>query len=295
MKLSKSLWKIFIGIIFFLASSQLSLAYMPKIEIRMDFHDKNETKPYFQSDENINLIVSVENKSGKDISISKGFSSKNFYRAMRLIDPSGSLVLPRPMYKHLEDGLHSPPLGYIKSIRAAPCEIFRKNTKIGPRVNDLHKNFTLLLPGYYSLQIQSSIIQFKEKICNIDDFLWQGLLKSDTRYFFYEGQTKIRIDPMEWKISWKKDPPKKPVKIELFHGNQLTPGSINEKSIKLNNRVEPEGIDMGKNTTILYFNSRHCIESLNNPVEGKLYPAIISGRLKNGKKFGGAQRIRIVN
>lgn len=268
---------------------------MPKIEIRMGFYGKDEKIPYFQSNEKINIIVSVENLSSEDIFVSEGFFLKNFYRAMRLIDSSGSLVLPMQMDRELEDGLQSPPLGYIKSIRAAPCEMFRKNTKIGPITSDLHKNFNILLPGYYSLQIQSSTIQFKEEICDIDNFLWQGVLKSDTRYLFYEGKTEIRIDPMQWKISWKKYPRKTPVKIEFFHGNKWTHGSIGYKTIKLNNRVEPKKIERRKKSTILYFNPRSCIESLNNPVEGQFYPAIISGRLKNGRKFGGAQRIRVMN
>ena len=294
MKLSRSVWKILMGIVFFLVSLQLSFADMPKIEIRMGFQDKDEITPYFQSNENINIKVSVENESGQNLVISKGFISKNFYRTMRLIDSFGSLILPLPMDKKIEDGLHSPPLGYFKSIRVAPCEIFEKNSIIGPAISDLHKNFNLLLPGYYSLQIQSSIMRFKEEICDIDDFLWLGALKSDTRYFFYEGKTKIRIDPVIWKTSWIKDPQKKLVKIEFFHGNQMTSGDIDFKTIKLNNRLEPEEIDKGKNSTILYFNPKNCIESLKHSVKGKSYPAILSGRLKNGKKFGGAQRIGLL-
>lgn len=294
MELSRGVWKILMGIVFLLASLQPSFADMPKIEIRLDFLDKDEITPYFQSDENINIKVSVENKSSKDLFVSKGFTSKNFYRAMRLIDPFGSLILPLPMDKKIEDGLHSPPLGYFKSMRVAPCEIFEKNSQIGHAISDLHKDFNLLLPGYYSLQVQSSLIRFKEDICDIDDFLWQGALKSDTRYFFYEGKTKIKIDPVIWKTSWIKDPQKKLVKIEFFHGNQMTSEDIDFKAIKLNNRLEPEKIDRGKNSTILYFNPKKCIESLKHSVKGKSYPAILSGRLKNGRKFGGAQRISLL-
>ena len=60
------------------------------------------------------------------------------------------------------------------------------------------------LPGYYSAQVQISAMIFNEEICSIKKPEWQGLLKSETLYFYYEGKTKIRIEPSQWSLNGKK-------------------------------------------------------------------------------------------
>lgn len=299
MKQPRKIWKILIGLVVFLLHVQLSYADMPKIELRFSFSDKKEKIPYYQYDENIKVTVLVENKSSEDIVISEGFSLKNFYGEMRLIDPSGSLILPKSMEKKPDNTKsHVPPLGYIqhenKLIRAAPCEIFRRDDKIMSYTNNLTGVFNMPLPGYYSAQIQFSIIRFKEDICDIDNLVWQGLLKSDTKYFFYEGKTKIEIDPREWETAWIKYPPRNPFKVKIFYDNKITIKNIDRESIRLNNSVKPLGIEREEKNYLVYFNPLECLERIQLSREKQSYPIIISGKLNNGKKFGGAQRIRLV-
>jgi len=202
---------------------------------------------------------------------------------------------------------HVPPLGYVmnrntrKLVRAAPCEIFRKDTKIISTSDRIKDIFNISLPGYYSAQAQDSLIIFNNEICDIDNFIWQGLLKSDTRYFFYKGGEKIKIYPWEWKISWKERPVKKPVKVEMFFDRKIRAENIDFKSIRLNYAVKPVEFGRGEaepgssaKSWILYFNPEDCIKSLHHPKEEQRYPVIISGKFKSGIKFGGAQRITIV-
>jgi len=211
MKQPKKLWgTTLICLVFYLLFVQLSHADMPKIKIKLFFGGKKINVPDYSYDENIKVIVIVENKSWEDIILSKGFSLKKFYRKMKLIGPSGNLMLPGYVDKQLENmDSHVPPLGYIlykdKLVRAAPCEIFKKDEKLISKANNLRDVFNISLPGYYSAQVQFSIMIFNKEICGVDKYLSQGNQKSDTKYFFYEGKTKIKIEPesKEWKLSWK--------------------------------------------------------------------------------------------
>jgi hypothetical protein len=271
-----------------------------KLSISIDLQIGKEDKksPFFHYGEKIPVSVRVTNQSQDDVVISKGFTTTHFFTKMRLIDPAGRLLLPKRLQNGGREIPDAPPLPFFlyrgeKPVQVAPCEVFLKEETLSKKLPDLREYYDLELPGLYSAQVQVSAMLFKKDLCSVRDYLWQGVLSSETIYFYFEGKTKIKIIPRRWRINWLEDSPNKPVMAEMYHPPGMTWRDYNLESIRLNHRVAGK-VERQQSMLTAYFDPQECIKSISRPKINQPYPAVVSGKMRDGKYFGGGQNITIV-
>jgi hypothetical protein len=273
-----------------------SWAQAPKIIVDLSFAAKSN---YYRSDDPIPLTITVTNISGEDILISKGFQSKLYHLAMRMIDPTGRLLIPKSCRVHREVP-DAPPLPFVqdrqgKHVRAAPCEVFAaKSPPLVQKIGNLKEFYDMELAGPYSTQVQLSAMVFRPGVCDINNFQWSGVFKSEPKYFYVEGKTIVRIIPDQWNIDWRYKPPPFPIEVRIYPAAGKTVNDYVSKTIRLNNVA---AIEFAISNSILtaYFEAGASVKSLGEVEVGRPYPVTITGRLKNDQPFGGGRRITIEN
>ncbi len=279
------------------------LAQAPPIRIDLNF-----LKPYFSHGEAVGATIRLYNTSTRTIWINKGFRTKDFFMEMRVIDPAGRLLIPRGPDRH-DEFPDAPPLPYVqhegKLIRVAPCENLSPGFSHERRENDLRKYYAMDLPGNYSFQTQLSTMIFKDGICDSRDYEWLGMLKSETKYIYTEGKTKIVVDPNKWKLKWQNPQiqrsarlpkPAEPevVKVTIYPEAGRTVEDYRRESIRLNNVAPIKQPDKSKDFLTAFFSPKDCIDSLGKDVKpNRSYPVVISGKMKSGLSFGGGQKILV--
>jgi len=271
----------------------------PAISIDLTIGKEDKKSPFFHYGEKIPVEVRVTNQSQDDLVISKGFTATHFFKKMRLIDPAGRLLVPRYSTCGEKEFPDAPPLPFFfyqneKAVQVAPCEVFLKEETLSKKLPDLREYYDLELPGFYSAQVQVSAMLFKKEICSVKDYLWQGVLSSETIYFYFEGKTKIKIIPPTWSINWLEKSPEKPVKAEIYHPSGTTGRDYNLGSIRLNHRVAGK-VEIQQSMLTAYFDPQECIKSIARPIIiSQPYPAVVSGKMRDGRYFGGGENITIV-
>ena len=289
-------------------------AQPPAIDIDLRFD-----KAFYGYGEPVGVEVVVSNQPQEDLWITEGFSIKVFYRQLRVVDPSGRLLLARlsgPSVKSPDapplpdesqvEAPDAPPFPWSLSdgrlIRTAPCELLPAGWSSEPwqeRTDDLRAYYEMELPGYYSAQVQLAVMTFKGSPCNVNDYEWQGLLKSETEYFYLEGSTKVKVIPNQWKLKWKGEDKKKKkktpdVQVQIWPEEGKTVADYNLGSIRLNN-VVAKRVKALPPKIKAFFDSKEAINSLGDVERGQWYPVVISGKLISGQFFGGSRRVRIVH
>ncbi len=179
---------IIIGASIVVSTGSLALAETPEILIDLKFD-----KTHYDYGEPIGVTVSVMNKSGKNLLLSKGFSALDYYLEMRVIDPAGKLIIAQPHKPHREFP-DAPPLARVlhdkEPIPVVPCEVLRAGSKRSVLSEDLRAHYALELPGKYSAQVQLSTMTFKDEPCSTKNYEWLGVLESETKYFYLEKEVK---------------------------------------------------------------------------------------------------------
>lgn len=290
----RSLIYCLICLLAFFLMCALALAQTQPIGLRLSFFDKT----YYAYGEPIDVSVKLANKTGSKILINKGFENTAFFMAVRIIDPSGRQIgaIRREPRKEFPD---APPVPVIyregRHIRVAPWEVLSPDwEKISPKINLLDR-YPLQLPGYYSAQVQVSAMIFKSKDPgNIHSFAWQGVLESKTKYFYFEGTTKVDVLPKEWLLKWKEDRnTHRDVKIQIWpqKGKKVT--DYNSRSIRLNN-LAARRVEVLHDKIEAFFGAREALITLGRVKAGRWYPVVLSGRLKSGRFFGGGRKVVIV-
>ncbi len=165
-----------------------SLLWAQALEINIELNLDNTHYTY---GEPIGATVVVSNQSGGPILVNKGFSSMVYYLEMRVIDPAEKLAVAKRQEFHNEFP-DAPPLAWIlhagKPIRVAGCESLPEGWTSDPiqgRIDDMRGPYDISLPGHYSAQVQLSAMIFAGAPCEVDDYEWQGVLESETVYFYY--------------------------------------------------------------------------------------------------------------
>ena len=216
----------------------IAKAEPPPIKVNLNFH--SDSRQYHCDDE-VGVIIEVKNASSNDILISKGFKSRRFFLNMRIIDPAGSLLIPKVDTPTISRPPYTPPLGFVensagKLVMTTPCEIFKANTKLPSETINLNDYYNFEYSGYYSAQVQLSLMEFKRNgLCNPNDYKWLGVLKSKTWYFYVEGKLPVRITPNRWHMGWQNgNSGMMIVQIPLHDG--WKPVDINSNSIRVNKR-----------------------------------------------------------
>jgi hypothetical protein len=292
-------------------------AQPPDIDIDLIFDDPSL---YFAFGEPIALEAVVRSEPGIDIWISEGFSRRVFYRQLRIIDPSGRQLLaklnpPSPAPPDSEPSADQFPIEAPDApaypwrqvgntlIRAGFCEVLPPGWTSEPwqeRAEDIRDYYDISLPGYYSAQVQVAVKVFKGSDCDLEDYQWEGLLKSETVYFYVEGATQVNIEPDLWRIVWQEGEFILPnVKVVIWPQNGQTVDAYQKESIRLNNVAAREVLKLysvlkKQHYLLAFFNKEDAINSLGEVQVGQWYPVEISGKTTSGKFFGGARRIKIV-
>jgi hypothetical protein len=275
--------------------------------------------PYYRYNENIPVKIGVINNSKENIFISEDLETINYFHHLKLINPAGVLILPTPKSDNTFKirHQHAVPLGTSKykgkAISVVPCVLIDPDLSIKQEENDLRNIYDLSLPGIYSMQVQFSAMGSSRGTCALEMFQWQGIIKSNTEYFFFEGSTEIHILLKEFRNCFSRtlsaealSPSKRSrqpktgsdicpiaeitanrsVKLETIDRTTLRINGIKAKII--GNQINIDPIIVGANT----HNIKH---RLKKPEPGKPYRVIISGKLKSGEYFGGARTICMKN
>jgi hypothetical protein len=225
---------------------------------------------------------------------------------MRVIDPTQKLLVADREEFHNEFP-DAPPLAWIlhngRPIRVAGCESLPAG-RLEPvsYTADLREHYQIGLPGYYSAQVQVSAMVFDGAPCEADAFEWQGVLSSETIYFYVQGSTdftvpdgsaEAKVKPSVWQLNWKDDTgnPKK-IKVEIKTAGELTLDDFNASSIKLNNI---SALEVKKNEAKIEaeFDRKLAVQSLGEVMANQICRVLISGRFKSGAPFGAEQEIQI--
>ena len=272
----------------------IAKAEPPPITVKLNFH--NDSRKYDCGDK-VGVTIEVENTSSEKIVISKRFKSQRFSLNVRIIDPAGRLLIPKMGTGTPSKFSHPLPLGFVedsngKLVMAAPCEAFEEGKIIKGKTSDLNTYYNFELSGYYSAQVQLSLMEFKKNgVCNPKDYKWLGVLKSKTQYFFVDGKLPVRIIPNRWPISWIKGT-SDDVMVQIPLHDGWKPVTIDLDSIRLNKRTGK--VEKIGNMLKAVFEGKDCIESLINPCIGMPYRVWVSGSFSNGRPFCGSQKIIII-
>jgi len=277
-------------------------AQAPDIAIELNFG-----KDTYEIGDPIDAEIVVSNQSGGDILINKGFSSTVFYLEMRVIDPAERLVVATREDFHNEFP-DAPPLSWIlhngKPIRVTGCESLPPGELPPSFSENLRRHYDIELPGYYSAQVQVSAMVFDGDPCEADSYAWQGVLSSETKYFYVQGgsgSAEVKIKPDKWELSWLKNEKKKKkkkkvkdVKVEIKLADGRAVADIDPESIRLNSMPYTK-VKVERSKVKAYFDAKEALESLGDELKkNEKYSVIISGRMKSGELFGGEQQIKIV-
>jgi hypothetical protein len=317
MRARSSILSLVTAVVLVMGGGHLLWAQPPGIDIDLVF---DNASLYFGFGEPIALEAVVRNESGAGIWISEGFSKRVFYRQLRMIDPSGRLLLPK-----LNAPSPAPPGAepsaeqFAVEAPDAPAYPWRR---VGDRVvrggfceelpegwsseawqeraEDIRDYYDISLPGYYSAQVQVAVKVFKGSVCELKDYQWEGLLKSETVYFYVEGATRVEMVPELWRLAWQTGDPILPnVKVVIWPPEGKTVDVYRKESIRLNNVPAKEVVKLysflrRKHYLLALIDKQDAINSLGPIQVGQRYPVVLSGTLKNGQFFGGAQKIKIV-
>jgi len=287
-----------VGLIFGFSGSLGAQA--PPIGIALNFD-----KETYEFGEPIPVEVVVTNQSNSGILINQGFNSTVFYLEMRVIDPAQRLVVATREEFH-DEFPDAPPLAWIlhnnKPVRVAGCESLPPGPLPASYTPDLRDHYDILLPGYYSAQVQVSAMVFEGAPCEADAFEWQGVLSSETRFFYVQASSEVNVEggsapttvnPNKWNLNWLDDKGKpKKIKVEIRPEGELTADEFVVESIKLNN-LAALNVEKKKKKIELEFDRKLALESLGDVKVNQSYRVLISGRLKSGAPFGAEQEIKI--
>jgi hypothetical protein len=264
-----------------------------QIDLRLDKQTYLEGEP-------VGLEVVVTNL-GEPLWISEGFGSLVFYYEMRVIDPSGRLLLVKRNEEHIESP-DAPPLvsvvhpGTGKIVQVAGCEPLEEGWTSGvQRLADLRTYYDLGLPGYYSVRVQVSVMVFQGEACDINDYEWKGVLQSETKFFYYQASGEgAKVIPDQWKTVWS-DPERSvpDVQVQIWPLKGESVKDYDAASIRLNN-VAPRRVEVLNSMIKAYFEARAVYERIGSVVVGQWYPVYVSGQ-KTGGTYYREQKVRVVN
>lgn len=262
-----------------------------KIELKM--------KNYFQGEEKIGAAIALVNVEGERLMVNKGLEKGKLYLKMQIIDPEGRLLLPK--VAEVKPGPDPQPLPIVfhdgRRIQAVECEPLKANRVVTSKAGDLRDHYHLSLPGYYTAQVQIDAAVYKGLPCDLNDFRWQGVLRSETVRFFYEGETKVSFSRLRWPISWKTEKRKEEgdvLSVQIYPPKGKTAKVFNQESLRLNG-IRPYKVEDRTEYLHAYFDEQEAFRSLEEADAGKRYPARLTGQFINGTLFGGARLVTVTS
>ena len=276
----------------------------------------NFDKDYYDYGEPIGVDVVVRNISGEDLYVSKGFSSKQFYLEMRVIDPGGRLLLPKRSETRTEFP-DAPAASVIlnssgTAVQVAECEVFPASgpgSVITQPIANLSDYYETKFSGSYYAEVQVTPMVFKQSELgpgnpcygNIKDYESLEVIKSEPKQIYTQGTTtEVNIIPKYWLLAWKDGFFLIPdIAVTIWPEEGKTVDDYRTDTIRLNN-------DLAKNVWKMYsflkrkhyllasFDKQKAMNSLGQVEAGREYPVLVSGMFKNNTYFGGGEKIQVI-
>ena len=291
--------------IFILLTPMFAWAEGQKIKIVLELAEKN--KVIYGAYDPIRVNLKVDSSYSQKIYIDKGFSVENIFLKMRVVDPTGRLVFPKPR-KSSGQYNQMPPLPYGlydddpndskpgAPVRFAPCKLF---DNIDEKKVNIRRIYNLEQPGYYSMQVETSAMIFENGTCNIDAAPrvgllkpWVGLLKSNTISFCVAGRREVKVDKGVWHKHWVKNNSNKKVKFRIPYENGRTSADYDKDNIYLNCKEKLE-VEFFTAEIWAFLSESECAKSLGTEIKNGEYTIAITGWLKSGQPFGGYANIHL--
>jgi hypothetical protein len=256
-------------------------------------------KGYFQKDDKFPVEITVRNRDDGMLLVNRGFVKDSYHLKIRVIDPEGRLLMPHAAETKPEPDPKPLPILFRdgRSIQAAECEPLSPNKVLSSKTADLRKFYHFALPGYYTAQVQIDTAVYKGLPCDLNDFRWQGVLRSETVRFFYEGETKVSFSRLRWPVSWKTEKRKEGsdvLSVQIYPPKGKTAKVFNRESLRLNG-VGPYKLENRTEYLQAYFDEQEAFRSLGAVDPDKRYPVQLTGRFVNGTLFGGARLITVTS
>jgi hypothetical protein len=299
MMVMKSLFRCLIGLTVLTLISSVCFAQTP-VSISLDLN-----KDYYQLGEDVLADIRVWNTTGSEVLINQGFPGTVFIEEVSVIDPagrqSGSVKLVPPPVEEPD----APPVPVIlrggQSVSVIGWTTLAADWQVETGEQILSDYHPMDLPGWYSAQVQVTIMTFKpEDPGSIRNFEYQGVVKSNTVYFYKEGATEVNVLPKWWRIVWQEGRYLLPnVKVAIWPTEGLDVANYEKASIRLNN-VDAVKVKMlyswlkKQYYLLAFFNKQDAINALGEVQVGQWHPVVLSGKLTNGQFFGGAYKIKII-
>lgn len=294
------------GFLLCLVLGPVARAQPPDINIDLAFDQL-----HYNTGDPVGVSITVSNDTGKDLLISKDFSTMDYIMKLEIVDPAGRMLSIQHDEFH-EEFPDAPPLPWGKYngnlVRLGRCDVLPAGWEEVSEVVDLRDYFEMTLPGYYTAKVSISAMTFKcgdggtcaLAACDVNDAEWSGVLESYTTQFQMDGATKVNMFPIWWLTMWADGRYIfSNIRVLLWPEEGQEIGAYDKTSIRLNN-VEAvsvvERYSFWKRQPYLdvRFNKKEAIQSLGAVVVGERYPVMVSGRLTSGHPFGGNRMVRIV-
>lgn len=284
----------------------IATAEPPSISIKLSF----DRDSYARTDP-IGAIVTLSNPSEENVFITKGVGSSVYYLQMRILDPAGRPLSLKRSYAGKGESPNRPVLPHVqidnRLVEWAPCEKITPKFSYKASTPDLRDEYAFDQAGFYRAQVQISAMTFPasglthpEAVCDVNDFLWAGVLTSDEVQFFVAGSTVVKVLPRKWNRNWLRQArrPGDKVTAVIAPPRGGTVDLYDWKSLTFNGvpalRVEKKRpLDQAHDELHAHFDKSKAVRSVTRSKTGGILPAIIAGKYRSGIAFSGAAAIEI--
>ena len=287
------------------------------IDLALDKADAASSSPVYNLGEPIGITVTAsydaDNTGAPSLLVSQGLQATDFYLNIRVLDPSGNLLLSR--HENYEpEAPDAPPLRKVyyngAFFKVKDCEVLQPGWTETEVTGDIRGYYDFTMPGWYSLQVQVFTAVFNQSsgnnICFKGDYQFQGMLKSQTRFLYIDQDTdQAKVIPANWNIKWTETTKKwqkwrrkvhkkwqRKVQVQLRTAKGENTGSYDLSSITLN-YVPVVYSKALKPMVKAFFNAKEVMATLGDVQVGQQYPVNIRG-LKNGAPFLKVKQVTIV-
>jgi hypothetical protein len=245
--------------------------------------------------EKVGVTIGVANLSSQNLYVTENFKLHETYiYRLKILNPANQLLVPIPTLDPA-DSEPRPLPNDVYGLEVIGCDTLEPGWNDGATADDIRSFYDISLPGYYSVQAELDLMQYSGTPCKVNNALWQGVILSETKYFFYGGSTGVSSTETQWSLDWQ-TLPGETFTVMITPAPRAAVSDINTSTIRLNN-IQPVSVGSPVSGAIpVTFSKQAAINSLGTtPVVGKSYYAIVSGKYVQGPSFGGSLFVTVTD